>query len=203
MIGVHMRDDFRLGGSQRGRVAGKAQVLALDPGDAAEPCHEMAALDIDAIEMKIGEAGVDGARRVPRREAGSGTCVVNALGAPEQRQPRPGERVGISGSRLEQQRHGRLGQQVACVRCEVGQQQQRAGVNVAGHRDKRDVWPPAEAGGQRRVIATADQMPGFHRARQQIVIHDGYRRSNSSFCNDILQLRAREADCGGKCVCDR
>jgi hypothetical protein len=62
MIGVHVRDDFRLGCGQSRGVAGKAQVFAFDPGDAAEPGNQMTALDFDAIKMKIGEIGIDGAR---------------------------------------------------------------------------------------------------------------------------------------------
>jgi hypothetical protein len=111
---------------------------------------------------------------VSRDEAGQQARIVASFGAPEQGQPRPGERVGISGGRLEQQRYQGLGQQVACVLCKVGQQQQRAGVAVASGRDERDIGAPAKAGGERRVIAGADQAPGFGRVLQRGFIHDAY-----------------------------
>jgi hypothetical protein len=121
VVGIHMRDDLRLGGGERGRIRGESQALALDPGNAAEPGDEMAALDRDAMKVEIGETGVDGTGGMPRREAGRAARIVNPAGAPEQRQPRPGERVGIPGGRLEQQLHKGLGREVLCVRCEIGQ----------------------------------------------------------------------------------
>ena len=175
MIGVHMRDDLRLGRGQRGGIGGKAQSLALDPGDAAEPGDQMAALDRDAVEVKIGEPGVDGARGVPRGEAGREARIVDALGAPEQRSAaaRRADRHSRQSPRTAARRAARPARLLR-VLCEVGQQQQRAGIDVAGDRDQRDVGPSVEAGGQRRVIARADQAPGLGRALRQVVIHDAY-----------------------------
>ena len=64
-----------------------------------------------------------------RGEAGERRAIVDRSAAPEQRQPRPGERVGMAGGGLEQQRHPRIGSDIAGVLGEIGQQQQRAGID--------------------------------------------------------------------------
>ena len=85
--------------------------------------------------------------------------VVAALGPAEQRQPRPGERIGIVVSVLEQERHQRVGNEVPGMLGEIGQHQQGAGIDIAGARDQRHIGPPGESGGERGMVAPAHQPP--------------------------------------------
>ena len=83
----------------------------------------MAAFDHDAVQVEIAEPGILRARRMARGEPGSGARLVAALGAADDGQARPGQRVGVPGGRLEQQRDARVGEQVFGMLGEVGQQQ--------------------------------------------------------------------------------
>ena len=155
---------------------GEAQLVGLDPGDPAEAGDEMAALDGDPVEVEIGKAGIARARRVARGEAGGGARIVAPFGPAEQRQPRPGERVGMAGRVFEQQRDQRVGSEVAGVLGEIGQQQERARIEIAGGRDQRDIGTPGQAGGERGVVAAAHQLPR-RGAPIRPIVSSGYRRS--------------------------
>jgi len=96
---------------------------------------------------------------VARGEARQGARVVAAFGAAQKRQPRARQRVGMPGDILEQQRNRRAGGQVFRVLGEIGQQQKRARIHIAGGSHERDIGPAGKARAQRRMAAAADHPP--------------------------------------------
>ena len=148
----------RISGSAAASAAGvgrKQQIAAFDPVDPAEAGDEMAAFDRDPIEMEIGKAGIDGARRVVRGEAREAARVVDRLGLPDHGQARPGQRVGVARGGVEQQRDPRVEGDIAAVLREIGQQQKRARIEIGGEQDQRRVGRAAQAGGERGALAAA------------------------------------------------
>ena len=123
---------------------------ALDPVDPAEAGDEMAALDRDPIETEIGKAGIDGARRVVRGEAGAERADRRRRSArPSKRQPRPGQRVGIARGASNSSEIRGSKAILRRVLGEIGQQQQRARIEIAGDSDERDIGRAA------RLVASA------------------------------------------------
>ena len=94
-----------------------------------------------------------------RHKAGGGMRVIATLGAAEQREARPGERIGMAAGILEQERHQRVGDEVPGVLGEIGQQQDGARINGAGAGDQRHIGPAGESGGERGLVAPAHQPP--------------------------------------------
>ena len=117
----------------------------------------MAALDRDPVEAEIGKAGIERARRVTRGKAREQARIGNRLGPPDQGQPRPVERVGMALGAVEQQRDARVEGDVAAVLGEVGQQQQRARVEIGGDQHQRGIGCAAQAGGECRALAASHQ----------------------------------------------
>jgi hypothetical protein len=98
----------------------------LDPVDPPEPGDQMRALDRDAVQLEVGEAGVSLGAGVPggeaRQEMGRG-CRLHAA---QDACARSGQGILPAGSAIEQQRHARVVREVAGVLGQVGEQQQRA-----------------------------------------------------------------------------
>ena len=158
-----MREDLRLRRSERGGVRGKQQIAAVDPVNPAETGDQVPAFDGDPIETEIGEAGIDGARRVMRGEAGETARVLDGSGLPDHGQARPGQRVPVARRAVEQQRDPRIERDVAAVLRQIGQQQKRARIEIGGDQDERRVGRAAHARGQGSALLSAQQPPADSR----------------------------------------
>jgi hypothetical protein len=151
--------NLRLGRGESGGRSVEAQFERLDPCDPAEARDEMPAFDRDPIEVEIAKAGIGGVRRMSRRETGRCSRIVASLGPAELGQPGTRERIGMPGHILEEQGDSGVGEQVLGMLGEIREQQQRAGIAVAGGGDQRNKSPAAKAGAERRMVAAADQAP--------------------------------------------
>ncbi len=119
MVLVHVDNDvgFCLSNCRGG--TGKAKLGTLDPADLPETRDEMPALDEDTVQMEVGETGINAASWMVRGEPAQQTIIVATLGTTDQRETRPGERVGEFARAVKQQGNLRRGGKVTGVLGEV------------------------------------------------------------------------------------
>ena len=59
MIAVHMDEDRGLGFGECLPIAGHQNLASVDPADASEPCDEMGAGQVHAVQLEIAEARIE------------------------------------------------------------------------------------------------------------------------------------------------
>ena len=143
---------------ERGRAGIEGEVGRLDPVNAPEAGDEMGARHRDAIEMEIGEVGVERRRRMAGDEARLEPGIVGLLDRAEHRHPRPGQRIDPPGRAVDQQRRPRDRRRCSCC-ARPG----RTSAAAAPHRDRRPAAPATHrattprrpARGRRELVAKA------------------------------------------------
>src|SRR5579871_2024098 len=101
-------------------------MLRLDPANPSETGDEMGALEGDAVELEIGEAGIGLGRGMAGEEAGKQPLVADRSRLADQARPRAGERVCKTGGAVDEQGKPRIAGEVAAVLGQVGKKQQRS-----------------------------------------------------------------------------
>jgi hypothetical protein len=115
-----------------------------------EAADEVGALHSHAVKGEVGKVGIEPCTGMAS-EKPPPIAVAGAPGDPtEDRHPRPGLRVRPSRSGLEQHRSARIRLEVSGMIGEVGKQQDRAAVAVAGNRDQRCKGPALVVAKRRR-----------------------------------------------------
>ena len=157
VVGVHMGEDGRFGRGQGRQIALESDGTPLDPADLAEARHQMGPFDLDPVELEIGEGGIALGRGMAGDIAGEERLVPADGGPADQARPGPGQGIGQPGRAVEEQGDPGLAGDIAAVLGQVGEQQQRRGVQVQGRQDQGGV---GRAIGQQRSPAPPGRPPG-------------------------------------------
>ncbi len=91
----------------------------------------MRARDIERIKREIGKIGVTGVRMTREEAAASGRTLGRARLADE-RDARPGHRIGVGAGRVDEQAGARITREVLRMQRQLGNQEQRASVGLRG-----------------------------------------------------------------------
>src|SRR4029077_14302686 len=119
----------------------------------------MGTLDGHPVDMEVAKSGVGDARWMVRNKAFKAARVAYLLSTTEQCQARAGQRIGMAFRGVKQERYPWVEGDVAAVLRKIGQQQQRARVNIDGKEYERSIRGTVEAGSERRTAAAARQQP--------------------------------------------
>jgi len=121
------------------------------------------AFDRDPVEAKIAKAGIEGTRRVMRDKPREAARIIDGFSPPNQGEAGSGKGVGVTLGSVEQQRDPRVECDIAAVLGKVGQQHERARVEIANDEDKRSIRGAAQTGSERGTIPPAQQSPAKYR----------------------------------------
>jgi hypothetical protein len=93
--------------------------------------------DRHAIEVKVGETGINGRIRVAGQEPGLEALVIAGLDLAQQAGPGSGQRITPAAGPIEQQGRARISVQVLRMIGQIGEQQQRTGIVIERDQDQR------------------------------------------------------------------
>src|ERR1700749_23172 len=120
--------------------------------NASKTCDEMSTFDGDLIEAEIGKTGIERTLRAIRREAGQKSQILNGNSLSDHGEAWTGQRIPVTRCAVEQQRHPRIERNVPAVLCQVGQQKERARIEISSRQDERGVRRAPHARGKHGAL---------------------------------------------------
>ena len=206
-----MGDDLFFGGGQRsGRLCIAAQGIAFEPVRPREAAYEVAARGGEPVDVEVGEAGIERGIGVAGEKAALKPWLLGARDAPQHAQAGAGLRILQPRCGLDEQARAWIAGEVAGVVGDIGQQQDRAGVEIAGDGHQRCVRPAVggcERRRQRRLAGLAQQTPcccgdghavriaggaGWRSTRsRKVMMPTGWRLSSTTSARERLNWTSR------------
>jgi hypothetical protein len=159
MIFIHMLENTLLRRRKRAGVAVEHHVAAFDPPNLSKTGNEVGTFEDNAVETEVAKTGVDRAGRMMGGEPREATRVIDRFSPPNQGEARPGQRVGVTLGGVEKQGYPRIEGNIAAMLSEIGEQQERACIEIGGEQNERRVRGALQVRGQRRALACAQQAP--------------------------------------------
>ena len=120
----------------------------------------MRPFDLDPVELEIGKGGIALGRGVAGDITGQEPGFPADGGPSDQAHPGPGQGIGQPGRPIEEQGDPGVAGDIAAMLGQVGEQQQRCGVQLEGRQDQGSVGRAiGQRGRQRRPVGPPEQVP--------------------------------------------